>query len=608
MPSNGKYHNGQLTGHALRNAGLRQRSLARSQSAPPLARLIVRIRAETLGMTRLEFTRRSGISRGTLRDVELGIHTPTRRVLRKFLAFCQQRQVPAGQLEELRRLYAGPGETVGQLIARLELRAGSARELARRVGISPTTLWEYRRGNFPLGIGLLRRLCRAVDEDPAPAEALWHDTERRRLVERGYPEALAEFWARCAGQGYGERQLAGLGMGMAAVRRLRYLELPSWPEIAPVARQLGLSEGELQSLQEVWQRDERRQHEEFRHGFGLSLKEHRLKQGISRRELADLFGIGGKKPARIIKYIEEDGFYSARAFPAGLTAILVKDAGRQAHLLQLWAERRRQFHCRHRPETQVDMRLTRELFGFELRDMEPILGYTNLEYQQIERGITSLLDTARNRIVEAIHQAGRRRVQVLLQKRRAQQSERLAWLAPSSVRALVVLLAKREGGLVPLGRLLKRSGLKGLWTARLRALAQGKEIPAWRLLEKIGSAGGVADLTPAHRDWQTRFRAKLQATNRSPLGVEVRLLIAEVATTPRAFSDRLPMNYSVLVRDLQRIDRDEPIKWVHVERILRAAGLPMNDRWREIHALWYTAAERRKRLNPPRGPMLPRLA
>src|SRR5438477_2811368 len=72
-----------LTGHALRNAHLRERSLARAQTAPPLARTLVEIRAQTLGMTRLEFARRSGISRGTLRDLELGIHSPTRRTLQQ---------------------------------------------------------------------------------------------------------------------------------------------------------------------------------------------------------------------------------------------------------------------------------------------------------------------------------------------------------------------------------------------------------------------------------------------------------------------------------------------------------------------------------------------
>src|SRR5690349_4309376 len=79
MPLESKSLNGKLTGHALRNAHLRERSLQRAQTAPPLARSLVQIRAEVLGMTRLEFVRRSGISRGTLRDLELGVHMPTRR-------------------------------------------------------------------------------------------------------------------------------------------------------------------------------------------------------------------------------------------------------------------------------------------------------------------------------------------------------------------------------------------------------------------------------------------------------------------------------------------------------------------------------------------------
>src|SRR5207302_8455486 len=76
MPFVSSNNTAALTGHALRNAHLRERSLARAQGAPPLARRIVYIRAKLLGMTRLECARRSGISRGTLRDVELGIHIP----------------------------------------------------------------------------------------------------------------------------------------------------------------------------------------------------------------------------------------------------------------------------------------------------------------------------------------------------------------------------------------------------------------------------------------------------------------------------------------------------------------------------------------------------
>jgi hypothetical protein len=96
-------------------------------------------------------------------------------------------------------------------------------------------------------------------------------------------------------------------------------------------------------------------------------------------------------------------------------------------------------------------------------------------------------------------------------------------------------------------------------------------------------------------DWEARYRAVLRGQCSSPLGAELRMLIAEMAATLRAFSPRLGFNYSVLIRDLQRLDRDEPIKWFHVERILQAAHLPREGvRWREIHMLWYTASARRK--------------
>jgi hypothetical protein len=164
------------------------------------------------------------------------------------------------------------------------------------------------------------------------------------------------------------------------------------------------------------------------------------------------------------------------------------------------------------------------------------------------------------------------------------------------VPALITLLARREGGLIPLSRLLRRAGLKGLWIGRLRAIARGQEVPPWLVLERIGRACGVTELAEVYHDWTARFRARLHRASASPLGVEIRLLLAEVAPTLRAFGERLGFNYSVLVRDLQRIDRDELVKWYHVERLLRAAGLPPDDmRWMEIRALWATAEERRRR-------------
>src|SRR5262249_23127233 len=149
--------------------------------------------------------------------------------------------------------------------------------------------------------------------------------------------------------------------------------------------------------------------------------------------LADLFAIGGKKPARIIKYIEEDGFYSAQAYPAGLAALLTCSEREVAALLAAWQQRRTQFHRRHRPETRIDLRLAREWYGFEACDMEPILAYSSLEYQKIERGVQPLMDTARERILHAVHAAGQRRVESLLRQRQQREIERVAWQRPSSV-------------------------------------------------------------------------------------------------------------------------------------------------------------------------------
>ena len=583
-----------LAGHALRNSNLRARSLARSVDAPALARIAVEIRAAALGMTRLEFSRSSGISRGTLRDFELGVHKPTRQTLGRFITFCRRRQVESERLESLEREYAGCCDTLEHLIARFELRAGSARELARRVGISTSTLWEYRRGNFPLPWTLFERCCRAVGEDAAAVEAVWFASHRQRLLARGFPAAWAELCVWCSRKSRSESYLLKLGMSTAALRRLGYLELPPWDDVASAARALAPGAEALRELKQLWTRNEAEQRERAKNDFGAQLKRLRESRGMTRRELADLFAIGGKKPARIIKYIEEDGYYSVQAYPAGLAAVLTDDAAARQRLLEAWQFRRRQFTCRRRPEMRVDLRLIREMYGFEFRDLKPILGYSSLEYQKIERGVESLLDTARGRIVEALHEAGQRRVEELLERLAARGRERLAWRSPPTVTALVSLLAKREGGLAPLSRKLSAAGLAGASIPRLRSIASGADVPPLKLLEDIGAACGVPDLVSVRGDWKRRYRAKLERQGISPLAVELRLLIAEAAPTMRVFSKKLPFNYSVLVRDLQRIDRNQPLKWFHVERVLDAAGLRTNsERWQEMRILWYTNYERK---------------
>lgn len=601
--------NGQLRGHALRNEHLRRRALQRAATAPPLARLLVGIRAEVLGLTRLEFVRRSGLSRGTVRDIELGVHTPSRRVLQQILTYCESVAVPAELLDELRRLYLGEEQTLGGFLAQLELRAGGARELARRGGISPATLWEYQRGNFPLPWELLEKLCACVGADPAAVEPIWWRSERDRYRQRGYPEPLAEWAVLCARHGLTEKDLLRRGLPTKAVRQLRYLELPPWPTVEPIAKTLCPSAEALDRLRGLWQ-------PATPPGvpvdpnppgcFGAWVGRYRRQAGVSRRELADLFGVGGKKPARILKCIEEDGFYSLQAYPAGLVALLVEAPAEAARLRALWEKRREQFHRRHRPETRVDLRLAREWFGFEPADLEPVLGYGRLEYQRLERGVTPLLETARRRILDAVEKAGRQRLADLLARREQGRLARAAWQHPTTVVELVAGLAEREGGLIPLGRLLRDAGVKGLWVDRLRRVVRGDDVPTWHLLAEVARVGGVVDLDAVFADWAERYREELRPACPSPLGRELRLLIAQAAPSLRAFSPRVGGNYSVLVRWFHKLDHDRPIRWKPVERVLVALGVPRDgERWRELHALWYTASDRRRK---PAAPQRPRPA
>jgi transcriptional regulator with XRE-family HTH domain len=589
--------NGQhLTGHALRNENLRRRSLARSATAPPLARAVVEIRAQALGMTRLELARRSGIGRGTLRDLEMGVHRPTRQTLRRLIEFCGPYGVPEEKINQLLDLYTGSCQSLEHLISRLELRAGSTRELARRAGISASTLWEYRRGNFPLSWSLLTKLCKAVGQDPDSVEPLWHECHRARLVARGYPEAWAEFCVLCDRSDVALSRLAQFGVTSASLRRLRYLELPAWSAVAHAARELCRDEEELKRLRQWWDRDAAAQRGSQKDEFGAELRRLRIRRGLRRRELADLFGVGGKKPARIIKYVEEDGYYSVCAFPAGLVAVLAADEAQQQQLLAVWRLRRAQFILRRRPEMRGELRLHREMYGLTLDDMPEVLGYTSLEYQRIERGVEPLGESANQRIMEAFHRAGQQRVAALLARREARLRDAAAWKSPSSAAELVSLLAHREGGLAPLARQLKKTGCRGVSVPRLRAIARGVDLPAWCWLKEIAKAAKVGELSDLYEAWQEAYRRRLQCNTITPLAVELRMLLAEAANSVREFSQRLPFNYSVLVRDLGRIDRGQPIAWYHIERLLDAAGMGTHhDRWQEIRILWCMADNQLKR-------------
>ena len=115
-------------------------------------------------------------------------------------------------------------------------------------------------------------------------------------------------------------------------------------------------------------------------------------------------------------------------------------------------------------------------------------------------------------------------------------------------------------------------------------------------LNQIAKACGIPHLTDVRRDWRKQYRTRLRSRYDRHLPVELRTLIGEVAPSVRIFNQRLQISYSMLLRDLRRIDLGMPVRWSQVERILEAAELPAHcDRWTTIHGLWKTAANQNGR-------------
>jgi len=65
-----------------------------------------------------------------------------------------------------------------------------------------------------------------------------------------------------------ESYLTRLGVSNAALRRLRYLELPAWHEVDRAATALCRDPAELERLRQLWLRDQADQQRRLRDDFG----------------------------------------------------------------------------------------------------------------------------------------------------------------------------------------------------------------------------------------------------------------------------------------------------------------------------------------------------
>ena len=436
----------------------------------------------------------------------------------------------------------------------------------------------------------MRRSLKRCGRRPAPPSARpWFTARLGRVV----------FALRRAG--HPESHLLRLGVSNATFRHLRYLELPPWEEVAVAARKLCRDSCELQALQKLWAQGE--QEQQLLTGFGPHLKE--LTNGwASVAANWRICSASAVKSRRIFKHIEEDGLYSAVAYPAGLVAVLTTDSAERTRLLDLWQQRRVDFHRRRRPETRTELRLVRRTVWVQPGRHGTAAG---LHQPGVSEGRARRQSAAGHRASASCGRCTRRVSGAWTPCCSSDARRRCAGRCGDAAlgRGLITSLADREGGLLPLARLLKGAGLRGLWIGRLRAMVQCCELPAWPVLEQLALVCGVEDLSDLRQDWSTRYRAQLQERYTSPLAVELRGLIAEKANTLRDLSPKLGFNYSVLVREFQRIDHDEPLRWFHIERLLRVLQVrPDGERWKEIRALWSTVCDRNKPAPAPRGEKL----
>ena len=417
MSRNPNLDTGRLTGHALRNANLRAfPGPHRGPAAGPRPRHPPR---RVLGLTRLEFCA-APASAGAPCATWSWASTPRRRhTLQQYVNFCRRcggcGRAPGGTVPPLCR---GPGIGSG---------SGSP---AWSCGPVRRPSWPAAPASAPAPSGntaaaTSRCPCRscagcARPSARTPPRPRPCGTRRNAAAPPGarLPGGAGRVLGALPREGYAEKHLPGLGLGTAALRRLRYLELPAWPEVAAVARTLCRDDDE-------WRVP----------GTPLAGEERDRERASSPTpsahactKLRQAQGHGPPRAGRPVRHRRQEAGADhqvrrgrrlstpRRPTPRVWSPCWPDEAEEQrARLLGLWEERRRQFHRRHRPETRLDLRLAREPYGFELQGHggHPGVRAAGVPANRARRR-ARCRSAAQARILQAIERAGQQRVAALL--------------------------------------------------------------------------------------------------------------------------------------------------------------------------------------------------
>ena len=203
----------------------------------PFGRELRRLREER-GLTLQQLALRSGSREGSIWHYE---HGRTRPPLRVVAAFAEALDVSPDQLERL--LPPQPETTpLGRELKRLRQERGlSQRQLATRLGCSPTLMSHYERGRKRPRTAVLTVLARALD---VPKERL-----SELLPPRSKPKPLGQKLRRLREQrGLSQKRLAArIGRGQGTISAYeRDRNRPGSADLAALAQALGVPEQQLQ--------------------------------------------------------------------------------------------------------------------------------------------------------------------------------------------------------------------------------------------------------------------------------------------------------------------------------------------------------------------------